>query len=112
MVVTHAGTHEVSVVNFKALIAGLITNPDSVIADLARQPGLDEGLFLFTGTRERVRLPQGDLGPRAVTIIGDTAYVANYFSDTLNIINLTTSPVEIESISLGPEAEMSAVPQR
>ena len=109
VVVTHAGTHEVSVVNFKALIAGLITNPDSVIADLARQPGLDEGLFLLTGTRERVRLPQGDLGPRAVTIIGDTAYVANYFSDTLNIINLTTSPVEIESISLGPKAEMSAV---
>lgn len=54
--------HEVSVINFPALIAGLTTHPDSVIADLARQPGLDEGRFLLTGARERVRLPQGDHG--------------------------------------------------
>ena len=107
-VVTHAGTHEVSVINFPALIAGLTTNPASVIADLARQPGLDEGLFLLTGARERVRLPQGDLVPRAVTIIGNTAYVANYFSDTLSAIDLKTPHGEIESISLGPTPKMSA----
>jgi YVTN family beta-propeller protein len=108
VVVTHAGTHEVSVINFPALIAGLTTNPASVIADLARQPGLDEGLFLLTGARERVRLPQGDLGPRAVTIIGNTAYVANYFSDTLSAIDLKTQHGEMESIPLGPKVEMSA----
>jgi YVTN family beta-propeller protein len=108
VVVTHAGTHEVSVINFQALIAGLTTNPDSVIADLARQPGLNEGLFLLTGARERVRLPQGDLGPRAVTIIGNAAYVANYFSDTLSVIDLKTPHDEIESIPLGPKVEMSA----
>jgi YVTN family beta-propeller protein len=108
VVVTHAGTHEVSVINFPALMAGLATNPGSVIADLARQPGLDEGLFLLTGARERVHLPQGDLGPRAVTIIGNTAYVANYFSDTLSAIDLKTPHGEIESIPLGPKVEMSA----
>lgn len=108
VVVTHAGTHEVSVINFPALIAGLTTNPDSVIADLSRQPGLDEGLFLLTGARVRVRLPQGDLGPRAVTIISNMAYVANYFSDTLSAIDLKTPHGEIESIPLGPKVEMSA----
>ena len=108
VVVAHAGTHEVSVINFTALIAGLSTNPDSVIADLARQPGLDEGLFLLTGARQRVRLPQGDRGPRAVTIIGNTAYVANYFSDTLSAIDLKTPHGKIESITLGPTLKMSA----
>jgi YVTN family beta-propeller protein len=108
VVVTHAGTHEVSIINFPALIAGLTTNPNSVIADLARQPGLDEGLFLLIGARERVRLPQGDLGPRAVAVIGNTAYVANYFSDTLSAIDLKAPHGEIESIPLGPKVEMSA----
>ena len=107
VVVAHAGTHEVSVINFAALIAGLTTNLDSVIADLARQPGLDEGLFLLTRTRERVRLPQGDRGPRAVTIVGNMAYVANYFSDTLSAIDLNTPHGKIESISLGPTPKMS-----
>jgi len=64
--------------------------------------------FLLTGARERVRLPQGDLVPRAVTIIGNTAYVANYFSDTLSAIDLKTPHGEIESISLGPTPKMSA----
>jgi YVTN family beta-propeller protein len=108
VVVTHAGTHEVSVINFPALIAGLTTNPDSVIADLARQPGLDEGLYLLTGARDRVRLPQGDRGPRAVTTIGNTAYVADFFSDTLSVIHLNTPHGQIESISLGPKVQMSA----
>jgi YVTN family beta-propeller protein len=108
VVVAHAGTHEVSVINFPALIAGLTTNPASVIADLARQPGLDEGLFLLTGARERVRLPQGDRGPRAVTIISNTAYVANYFSDTLSAIDLKAPHGRIESFSLGPTPKMSA----
>ena len=108
VVVTHAGTHEVSVINFPALIAGLTTNSSSVITDLARQPGIDEGLFLLIGARERVRLPQGDLGPRAVTIISNTAYVANYFSDTLSVIDLKTPHGEIKSIPLGSKVEMSA----
>jgi len=107
--VTHAGTHEVSVINFPALMSGLTTNPDSVIADLARRPELDEGLFLLTGARERVRLPKGDLGPRAVTIVGHTAYVANYFSGTLSVIDLKSPHGAIESIPLGPKVEMSAV---
>jgi len=108
VIVTHAGTHEVSVINFPALIAGLTTNPASVMVDLARQPGLDEGLYLLTGARERMRLPQGDLGPRAVTIVGNTAYVANYFSDTLSAIDLRTPHGNIESIPLGKKVEMSA----
>ncbi len=108
VVVAHAGTHGVSVINFPALISGLTTNPDSVIADLARQPGLDEGLFLLTGARERVRLPQGDRGPRAVSIIGNMAYVGNFFSDTLSVIDLNTPHGKIESISLGPTPKMSA----
>jgi YVTN family beta-propeller protein len=107
VIITHAGTHEVSIIDFPALMAGLTTNPASVIVDLARQPGLDEGLYLLTGARERIHFPPGDLGPRAVTVIGNRAYVANYFSDTLREIDLGDPYGKIKSIPLGPKVEMS-----
>jgi len=109
VIVTHAGTCEVSIINFPALIGGLATNSASVIADLARQAGIDEGLHLLTGARERLHLPEGDLGPRAVTVSGDKAYVANYFSETLSVIDLKTPQDIIKSIPLGPKQEMSSV---
>jgi cytochrome c peroxidase len=66
-------------------------------------------LPFLTGARERVKLPEGNLGPRALTIIGRKVYVANYFSDTLNIIDLDAPQSRIESISLGPKREMDVV---
>jgi cytochrome c peroxidase len=47
------------------------------------------------------------LGPRSVTIIGNTAYVANFFSDTLSEIDLRDPHGKIESIPLGPKVKMS-----
>ena len=49
------------------------------------------------------------LVPRSVVIIGHTAYVANYFSDTLSLIDLSASEPKAESIPLGPRQEMDAV---
>jgi hypothetical protein len=62
---------------------------------------------LVTVARERVRLPEGDLGPRAVTIIDNMAYVVNYFSDTLSKIDLRNPQGKAESIPLGPKVKMS-----
>jgi cytochrome c peroxidase len=70
---------------------------------------MDAVLPFLTGARERVKLPEGNLGPRALTIIGRKVYVANYFSDTLNVINLDAPQSGVESISVGPKREMDVV---
>jgi YVTN family beta-propeller protein len=115
LAVAHAGTHEVSLINFPALLAGLPSTAASpkrntaVLSFVSRYEGLDEGLPFLTGARQRVGLESGDLGPRAVTIVGNKVYTANYFSDTLGVIDLSASPPQAESIALGPKQEMDAV---
>jgi cytochrome c peroxidase len=56
-------------------------------------------------------LPEGDLGPRAVVIVGRLAYVANYFSDTLTVLELDGTHPKAESIPLGPKPQMTAARQ-
>ncbi len=57
--------------------------------------------------RERWHLPEGDLGPRSVIVIGRVAYTANYFSDTLTALDLDKSHPRAESIPLGPKPPMT-----
>ncbi len=110
LAVTHAGTHEVSLINFPALLAGMPLDSGKVYSTKKNKPvlsfvshyeGLDEGLPFLTGARQRVKLPPGDFGPRAVVVVGDTVYTANYFSDTLSAIDLHSPEHLVQSISLG-----------
>ena len=77
LAVAHAGTHEVSLINFPALLAGLpavsqtphsIKKNTPVLSFVSHYEGLDEGLPFLTGARVRVKLPPGDFGPRAVVV--------------------------------------------
>jgi len=61
--------------------------------------------------RERRRLPEGDLGPRAVVVVGRRAYVANYFSDTLTVLELDGTHPKAETIPLGPKPQMTSARQ-
>jgi len=127
LVVGHAGTHEVSVIDFPALLAGIpqaecdrpfrqegsgnkrldagvqtaVRASKPVLAFITRYEGLAEGLPFLVGARQRVKLPPGDLGPRAVVLVGTTAYTANYFSDTLTAIELSDPNAKPQSIPLG-----------
>ncbi len=118
LAVTHAGTHEVSLIDFPALLVGLpitsgkvdfLKKGTPVLSFITQYEGLDPGLPFLTGARKRVKLPMGDLGPRAVVIVGNTVYTANYFSDTLSAINLDALDPKAESIPLGPKPDMDAV---
>jgi YVTN family beta-propeller protein len=118
LAVSHAGTHEVSIINFPVLLANILdvsTNQvagrpaNPVLTFVIRYEGMDDVLPFLTGARERVKLPEGNLGPRALTIIGRKLYVANYFSDTLNVIDLDAPQTGIETIFLGPKREMEVV---
>ncbi|MCX6996762.1 MAG: cell surface protein [Kiritimatiellaeota bacterium] len=102
--VAHSGTHEVSVIDRRALHDKL-----SRLAAGEKLPGVSVTLedapndlsFLF-GLRRRVRLTGN--GPRGLAIAGDRAVAAEYFSDSLSVVHLAAdaSPSAARQITLGP----------
>jgi YVTN family beta-propeller protein len=119
LVVAHAGTHEVSVIDFPALLAGLPnypkqnypTNASTAVLKFVphyEDEELNDGLPFLVGARQRIKLPSGNLGPRAIVVSGHTVYTANYFSDDLSAIDLTAPQLQAVSIPLGAKRKMTA----
>jgi YVTN family beta-propeller protein len=79
--VTHAGTHELSVIDAPALRAKL--------PRATRDPA-DDFSFLL-GMRKRIQLT--GKGPRAIALNGHQAWVASYFSDAVESVDLDTGAV-------------------
>ncbi len=119
VVVAHAGTHDLSVVDFAAVLTRLAKLPakieDSKVADYNAasriQTDVPNDLAFLVSIRQRLKLPAGDRGPRAVAIIGTKAYVANYFSDTLAVVDWAAPYPEWVSIPLAPKPVMSLARQ-
>jgi len=116
IVVALAGTHEVSVTDLPALLEKLerVSAPPASpgatkpYIGASREPqDVPNDLSFLVGVRERRHLPEGDLGPRGVVVVGRLAYTADYFSDTLSVIELDGSHPKVESISLGPKPSMT-----
>jgi YVTN family beta-propeller protein len=119
--VTHAGTHELSVIDIASMLekinsynkkagrqtqsfaGGSYTAYDSAGQAPSNIP--NELSFLY-GMRKRIKL--SGKAPRAVTIIGNKAYIAEYFSDSIAIVDISTdSRPKITSIALGPKTNMT-----
>ncbi|MBI2298578.1 MAG: c-type cytochrome [Armatimonadetes bacterium] len=98
LVVAHAGTHEISVIDAPALLAKLEALP---IAAGERDPrksaeGYDQGaltpddvpndLSFLVGLRRRIDVP--GKGPRSIVLAGHRAIIGEYFSDDLATIDL------------------------
>ena len=64
-------------------------------------------LAFLVGLRSRVRLSGN--GPRALAIVGAQLFVANYFSDTVERVDLQTPSLTPVTIALGPPAALSVV---
>ncbi len=117
VVVAHSGTHEISVIDFPGLLAKLAKLPEKpdetkaydYTAASRIQADVPNDLSFLVGVRRRIRLPESDRGPRAVVVIGTTAYVANYYSDNLTAIEFSTEYVKPVSISLGSTKTMDVV---
>jgi YVTN family beta-propeller protein len=114
LVVTHAGTHDVSVIDFSKWLAQLPTLPANydpakvAASEVGSKPVYEQPdnlPFFAANSRVRVKLPAGDLGPRAVVVVGHMAYMANYFSDTLSVIDLSAPHLKVKSIPLGTLAD-------
>ncbi|MBM3888060.1 MAG: c-type cytochrome, partial [Verrucomicrobia bacterium] len=115
IVVTHAGTHEISVIDAPALLEKLAKMPTSLDPNAkidyaaASRVAADvpNDLSFLVGVRKRIKLP--DLGPRALALIGGKAYTANYFSDSLCAVDMASEYAKLLSFPLGPKQRMTVV---
>jgi YVTN family beta-propeller protein len=102
LLITHAGIHQLSIIELAAL--------RDLLASLPREqwPRLADDLTTLPQRRVFRRVPAGGLGPRALAISPDDrrAYVVNYYSDTLSVLRLPEGDLE-RTISLGPETPLT-----
>jgi len=111
--VTHAGTHELSVIDFPALLKKLAALPASPPAPSVKDSYISSrsaadvpnDLSFLSGLRRRVQL--NGRGPRALAIAGQRAFVAGYFTDSLDVVDLSAAKPAAEAAALGPEHPMT-----
>lgn len=91
--VSHSGTHDISVIDHKAMLRKLLDCPD--------KEALGYDLNFLYGLRRRIPL-QGN-GPRTMALYGGRLYVPTYFADVLNILDVETD--ELTAVALNPGRE-------
>ena len=111
LVATHAGTHEVSIIDRAAMHKRIAGHTKKNYAD-----EIPNRLSFLTGIRRRINLFSGntpsDLGPRSIVLTGRIAWVPMYFSDTLVRVSLDdTTPRAATSLPLGPKPKLTQARQ-
>ncbi|MFW6162873.1 MAG: beta-propeller fold lactonase family protein [Planctomycetota bacterium] len=112
--VSHTGTHFISVVDLPRLHRVLAERERE--AELRQDPGLTDPRDL---ARDLCALPRADvfrrweaggLGPRGIALspAGDRLYVANFFSDTVTVLDTADGRLR-HTLRLGPAKPMSQV---
>ena len=71
--------------------------------------GVPNDLAFLVGLRQRARLSENDRGTRDVVLAGSRAYLANYFTDTLSVVDLAAERLRATSIGLGAQAAMTVI---
>jgi len=129
--VSHAGTHEISVIDAKGLTARLADAPqakapvDDLIVKKLLGPEaplavseVPNDLAFLVGIRRRISLQNpgvtdplglgGVNGPRGLTVVGSKVYAAGYFSDNLAVVDLKSKRDKVVStLELGPKPKMT-----
>ncbi len=125
--VTHAGTHEMSIVDAEALLEKMLSLPEEedpnankrgiyssrkvadVPNDLAFLHGLRRRVLLTTSQRHQKPTVNG---PRGLTVVESRAFVTGYFTDNLAVVDLEPKPSGQEpsdlvtTIPLGPAPDI------
>ena len=97
--VSHAGTHEVSVIDFPALL-------EKIKASAAKERSVTQRLGFLEGVRQRFRLPLN--GARSLVLDDKKAYVAGYFSDSLVSLDLKEKTGVAKVLWRAQEGNLSA----
>jgi len=108
--VTHAGTHEVSVIDATSLHNKLASvAKGEKVSDVSRSPAdVPNDLSFLVGLRRRLKLTGN--GPRGLAVIGTKVYAAEYFTDSLGVVDINPeSYPKAQSIPLGPKKTLTKV---
>ena len=122
--VTHAGTDELSVIDALAMMDKIkarhsILDPAALGSDqnppLAgrsstsiqyRASNIENELSFLYGIRQRIKLC--GKGPRALAIVGSDVYIAEYFTDSLTLVEINkTTGAKTTALSLGSTPKMT-----
>jgi YVTN family beta-propeller protein len=122
--VTHAGSHELSLVNAAGVLEKIAKIPADEKAAQAQGRGYDptgasasavqadipNDLAFLVDLRKRIKF-EGK-GPRGLAIVGGKAYVAMYFSDALGVVDLDPKAERpVATLALGPAPKVDTVRQ-
>lgn len=112
--VTHAGSHELSVIDrfglharLDALAAG--TPIPGGFSDTINDLPHDLGFLTAAGLRNRIAL--GGNGPRSLAIVDSACYIPEYFSGTISIVGVEDSSNDVMSVALGTQPASTQVRQ-
>jgi DNA-binding beta-propeller fold protein YncE len=113
LAITHAGTHELSVIDAPGLLAKLAQMPDELkpgaTADYSSasrvKSDVPNDLAFLRDLRSRLKLSGN--GPRSLEIVGGHAWIAHYFSGTLERLNLAENTRGTEEFSLTQGVELT-----
>lgn len=118
--VTHAGTHELSVIDTTAMLDKIKKHHDSaksaqdqaqgqhgyVSDSAASYSNVPNELSFLYGIRQRVKLCGN--GPRAIAVVGSKIYVAEYFTDSMTLVDISKKPrPKVTALALGATPEMT-----
>jgi DNA-binding beta-propeller fold protein YncE/mono/diheme cytochrome c family protein len=107
LVVTHSGANELSLIDAEAMHKKLDAAKSRQSTSTA-YADVPNDLSFMTGIRRRI--PLKGISPRDVIIAGNKAFIAEYFTGSLGVVNLASPQVsKVTSISLGVEPEMTLV---
>lgn len=91
--ITHSGTHEVSLIDHQAMLQKFKNYPNKAM--------LDYDLNFLYGLRERIPL-KGN-GPRNMVLTADELIIPTYFTDILNVVNISSHEVTATELNPGRE---------
>ncbi|MBN2317251.1 MAG: c-type cytochrome [Sedimentisphaerales bacterium] len=97
LLITHAGTQELSVIDFPALLTRLESRQG------VSEYGFTIHKNVLSGIRERLAL--GITGARSLAVGDNYAYVGGYFSNDVAIVNLTASKPCVKVVPLGKKVD-------
>ena len=109
--VTHAGTHELSIIDAPALlnkIRSRYSMPDARYSSRNenQESRVENELSFLYGIRQRIKLC--GKGPRALAVVDHRAYVAEYFTDSITLVNMDKKPrPETTALPLGSPPQMT-----
>lgn len=106
LVITHAGTHEISLVDREAFHSRLekAAKNERVTEVTKSASDVPNDLSFLVGIRRRVKLAGN--GPRGTAVVGNRAYATVYFSDALAVVELNSAAPQAVMLPLGPTAAL------